>query len=212
MKDPLLRRKLKRKYGLESVLVVERKSVEKIPDLFYYGITSKIFNRADKFVHRYDAEYNESLIQLIPYTMVFNKTENKIFTTKRLGGEERLIDEYSLGIGGHVNPKDWSDDTMLTAAERELREELNITLKERPSRYGTVRDINSSTGDHLGLVYLVHAAHISVKEKDKLSGTWMSYEDLITNYDKFESWSRHIIDHFFENKKISGKMLRGDRS
>ena len=213
VKDNYQVAKLKQKYKGEQVLVVPTDSTTHIPDGFCYSISKpaiRVFKTAHNFVYRYDAEYNYSLTQLIPYVIIVNEAQNQLFVTQRIAGEERLISEFSLGCGGHVNPCDFSNNTMLTAAKRELQEELDIKLLEGTSLqiYGTVRDYNSTTKEHLGLVYLVTASDVKIREKDTLRGQWMNMSDLVMNYYKFESWARHIIDHLFVNNKKSGKLFK----
>lgn len=199
---------LKNKYGNEQVLVTLRFSTSDIPDGFTQGQKyNNIFQTANKFIYRYDAEYNLAVVQLIPYTLVTNTAEDKLFVTERIAGEERLQQKLSLGSGGHVNPEDFSDDTLLTAAVRELNEELEISLKEKPVRYGTVRDFNSTTDDHLGLVFVVHSDNVQVKEKDILKGQWFNMSDLVDNFYKLESWAKLIADHLFLNNKQYGKLF-----
>lgn len=212
MRDTYQTARLKRKYKDEQILVVPLLSASNVPDGFCHKIsqlTDKMFKDAHTFVYRYDAEYNYSLVQLIPYVVVINETEDKLFVTQRIAGEERLISEFSLGCGGHVNPQDLSRNTLLTAAHREMQEELDITLLKDTDLYiyGTVRDLNSPTREHLGLVYIAVATKVKVKEKDTLRGQWMNMSDLVINYHKFESWARHIVDHLFVNHKSSGRMF-----
>lgn len=212
MRDIYQVTKLKQKYKDEQVLIVPSMNAAAVPDGFCRKIsvlTESMFKTAHTFVYRYDAEYNYSLVQLIPYIIVVNRTQDKLFVTQRIAGEERLISGFSLGCGGHVNPQDMSQDTMLKAAHREMEEELDVTLVKNTDLvvYGTVRDYDSPTREHLGLVYIATAAKVKVREKDTLSGQWMDMSALVTNYNKFESWARHIIDHLFVNNKNSGRMF-----
>ena len=64
--------------------------------------------------------------------------------------------------------------------------------------YGFVRDLGSSTPDHIGVVYLIqisncHRDKIEVKETNSLDGQWMTKRDLVDHYDDFESWARLLI-------------------
>lgn len=197
--------RLKQKYKNEQVLVIPEQRAINIPDNFCYGINNpvkRLFQTAHTFIYRWMAEYNYAFVQLISYIIVTNKEQNKIFVTQRIAGEERLVSSYSFS-GGHVNPEDFSDNTMGTAAMRELNEELDIKLSESTNLipYGTVRDLNSTTRDHLGLVFLAVADKVTVREKDTLRGEWMDIAALVQNYYKFESWGRFIIDHLFVNSK-----------
>ena len=35
---------------------------------------------------------------------------------------------------------------------------------------------------------------------NKLEGKWLTKKELINNYSKFESWSKHIINYLVDNK------------
>ena len=208
MKDLNQKKFLKQKYGNEMVLVCLTNQTQDIPDLFNYGITTQIFDNSNTFVFRYDAEYNPVYTQLIPYVIVTNLMEDKLYVTKRIQGDERLTNLISLGAGGHINPQDMSEDTLITAAYREINEELDIVLLNEIKRYGTVRDMKSTTKEHLGLVYIAHANEVSVKEQDILSGQWVDINYLISNYNMLESWAKHITDHIYVNYKKTKKLFR----
>ena len=77
-----------------------------------------------------------------------------------------------------------------------MNEEIQVSPWDDEFNYvGTVRDLNSSTPDHLGCVlYLTVKKNARVKETDKLSGEWMTFDQLTKNYGKVESWARHILD------------------
>ena len=215
------RTKLKQKYGQEEVLVIPTQEVAYIPDKYHTDYFS-LKDKTVKFIFRYDAEYSLEYTQIIPYVVVTNTKGDKLYVTERLGGEERLKGSLSIGSGGHINPIDTSKNTILTAAKRELSEELNISEQSIATikRQGTVRDLSSPTNDHLGIVYLVRTSRVSVKEKDVLRGKWFDREQLILHYDRFESWARLFIDHliatvpadipFFSDKiKVMPKRKRG---
>jgi len=204
VRDPYLISKLKKKYKDEQVLVIRETETVMVPDGFSSVISKQTLNMiyaAQLFVYRYDAEYNNALVQLIPYVVIKNTQDNMFWITERIAGEERLQGKLSIGCGGHVNVQDISSNTIMTAAKRELNEELDIKLEDSLKVFGTVRDINSNTKEHLGFVYLATAAEVQVKEKDTLRGQWMDINALVNNYSKFESWGRMIIDHLFVNYK-----------
>lgn len=203
MVDPTLKATLKKKYGDEQVYVVPFQSVKHIPDKFTspFKLTADEIYGGGQLFLRCDAEYNPAMIQLIPYIIVVNKAHDKIYVTKRIAGEERLKDTLALGCGGHINACDYGHDIITNAALREMNEELNIRLAKDTTleTIGTVRDFQSSTCEHLGIVMVATAGSVSVKEKDNLKGIWMTFEELKQNYSQFESWARHIIDYAFAN-------------
>lgn len=156
-----------------------------------------------KFILRADAEEDMSLQQIIPYVFITD-TNGNFFISKRINGERRLLGKLSLGIGGHINP---CDDThsgvgamVNNGMRRECKEETTIfstRIKVSFEKYGTVRDLSSSTPDHIGLVY--HAIvergkeFLNIKEKNTLKGVWFTKEELVRNFEKFESWAQFII-------------------
>jgi len=84
------------------------------------------------FRRRGSVENNPAYQQIIPYIVVRNDN-GKILTYKRgkKGGETRLHDYYSIGIGGHVNIKDFYksyDRTIENAVYREVKEELELDV------------------------------------------------------------------------------------
>lgn len=212
MTDIFKKNQLKRKYNNEQVLVTLEQDVNFIPDGFTLGVNKDVKAKiwgSQRFIYRYDAEYNFAIVQLIPYVVVTNIAENKLYVAERISGEERLRKTYQLGCGGHVNPSDMiGTDIIGNAAEREMNEELIITPdKSGLVVLGTVRDLSSPTREHLGIVYLVHSDDVSIREKNTLRGQWMDMSSLVLNYEKFESWARYIIDHLFKNNKESGKFF-----
>ena len=123
MRDPYLVAKLKYKYKDEQVLVVKERETTLIPDGFNTLISKQTFNlfqTSQLFVYRYDAEYNNVFVQLIPYVVIKNLQGNMLWVTERIAGEERLQGKFSIGCGGHVNVQDMSDNTIMKAALREL--------------------------------------------------------------------------------------------
>lgn len=210
MVDAALKATLQKKYRDEQVYVVPFKKVAHIPDK-YNSLTSIDFKDGGMLILRSDAEYNPAMIQLIPYIIVMNKAHDKVYVTKRIAGEERLRDSLALGCGGHINPCDYGKDIVMNAALREMNEELNIHLAKNTElkTVGTVRDFESKTNEHLGIVMVATAGSVSVKEKESLKGFWMSFGDLKRDYDKFESWAQHIIDYIFINGDNLEVLLKG---
>ena len=66
---------------------------------------------------------------------------------------------------------------------------------------GYVRDLNSKTSEHLGVVFIMDCLKkdVSIKENDNLEGHWMSKNELIDKYGKLESWAKFIVDYMVDN-------------
>ena len=58
------------------------------------------------FVDRDEAELNESLLQVIPYIVIHHMDTFATYRRSAKGGENRLHDKFSIGLGGHVNIDD----------------------------------------------------------------------------------------------------------
>lgn len=204
MKTRQLIKRLKEKYKDEKVFVVLGATTNNIPDKFNKETDNKIWTKYDtlgKFIYRYDAEYDSTYQQIIPYALITNKTKDKYYVSKRINGDARLIDNLSLGFGGHINPCDGSYEIVLKALGRELNEELILEPSSKAKYLGTVRDLTSETKEHLGLVFVIEAEeeNVSIKEKDNLEGIWMTKQEMYDNYSKFEGWSKYILSYLYEN-------------
>ena len=120
--------------------------------------------------------------------------DEQVFLFKRLrrGGEKRLFDKLSIGIGGHVNPEDaiarepgGESCPLENGSRRELAEELTIEGPLRTHSAGILNDDSNPVGAvHVGLVQVVHVeGDVSVRETDVLEGRWASIEELRRNYE-----------------------------
>lgn len=207
----MTREQLALKYGDEKVFVVKSSEYGDISDgvhpVSQYGLD--FIQRLVEdgfFVLRKDAEYNHDYIQLIPYVLIMN--EGRPFVAKRIGGDERLIGKLSLGMGGHINPEDQQEPKSISLYQhniiRELSdEELHIDLGKTKSltykgiiRYTDPSDIISQ--DHLGLFYVLDTSdsEVSIKESDKLEGSFLPPEEVVSQVSSTESWSRLIVEHY----------------
>lgn len=201
------RKQLKEKYGDEKVFVVPVSVVQHINDKFEYSKHDaaiwKKYDSLGTYVPRHEAEFEPAMQQIIPYFIIFNEDETKLYLSRRLQGDHRLTDKLSLGFGGHINEEDGYNQCVLKALTREMYEELDIDPITKATYMGTIRDITSSTNDHFGLVFATKAreGEVAIKETDKLEGLWMTLEEVYQNYPKFENWSKYIIDFLYENFK-----------
>lgn len=215
-KDPFLKKQLEAKYGNEQVFAVPLNETLHIDDRFTENykeilcdadlLTLRQWDAKGKFILRSDAEYDPTLQQLIPYVLIQDVTGTKFYVSRRIAGEERLKNTLSLGFGGHINPIDGTRDIIMKSFERELNEEVFIKRKKVPTRFlGYVRDLSSPTKDHLGFAFAVTARYVKIKEYNVLEGSWMTLQDLVDNYYKFEGWARYVIDYLFEaqQKKLA---------
>lgn len=202
-----LRKNLKEKYGNEVIYVYSYKIFEGFNNFFTPLKENFLYeiNESGFFISRYMAEYNSFIYQPIPYIIIIHSQTKKLFVTKRLGGEERLLEKYSF-VGGHVNYSDINIDNNIikNAAYRELAEEIQYTPTENRSLkfFGILKDENSNTSEHIGFTFLQVVDSARVKETDKLAGFWLSLEEAEEKINEFESWGQILI------KEIKNRLNR----
>jgi predicted NUDIX family phosphoesterase len=166
---------------------------------------------------RGDVETDTSLVQPIPYAVVIapfgEEGEAKVLMYKRSskGGESRLQDKYSIGIGGHINGIDvenyfaspTEDSPCSACLFRELFEELGaeelnceaVMLSETPI-YDDSEDVSSV---HIGLLYTVILENVpNINVEDALTSVeWVSIPDLAPGterFEKLEGWSKYAAE------------------
>lgn len=176
------------------------------------------------FVERAYAERTPSLKQIIPYSIV--ECDGKLLLLRRLaaGGEARLHDKLSIGVGGHINPEDLEirpapeirqapedvqhrssagteerGDPIAAGSAREIDEELEVRGEYSVRRFGILNDDSNAVGAvHVGVVQIVTVqGTVEVREKDQLEGSWTTPEELRTLHEggaNFESWSQLLIE------------------
>ncbi|NUU96137.1 hypothetical protein XO10_07635 [Marinitoga sp. 1135] len=156
-------------------------------------ILEKIFKNA-YFIDRDIAENDESKKQIIPYVVLKNEN-NEILVVKRTKKqtEKRLHNLYSVGIGGHINPVDESENpeqTFYNGLNRELDEETDIEKIKSLKYVGLILDDTTSVSRvHLGILFIAYITKAEIKEKENFEETWISEKEL-KNFDgNFEGWS-----------------------
>jgi predicted NUDIX family phosphoesterase len=156
----------------------------------------EILARLDRgtFYARPAAEADTSVKQIIPYLVL--RDDERVFLMKRTraGGDARLHDHYTVGVGGHMNP---GDGSVLLCLQREWREELVADFVPEFEFLGLLNDDEVEVGrHHLGIVYVADAAGrpVAVRETDKLIGGFEPLDIVRTVYDRMETWSQFVLD------------------
>ena len=159
--------------------------------------------------------------QIIPYIMVRNGDKFLAYVRSATGGEGRLHNKVSIGVGGHTDAEDafYKDDgsfdfwaTLDSAARRELSEELGIPAGVVHIGYNpflTIGLIASNDGEvdkvHLGILMewdvtkRVAQQGLFFKFEDALAETrWMTAHELRAAADKveleLESWTAKALE------------------
>ncbi|MCA8972270.1 MAG: NUDIX domain-containing protein [Planctomycetes bacterium] len=167
------------------------------------------------FVERQAAEQNPAWKQVIPYCLLLSP--EGLFTVERLprGSEARLHGKLSVGIGGHIEPRDrvphstphGSDRIVLRAARRELEEELVLRAPTEFECLGLVNDDSNAVGSvHIGIVLMARVDELpAVRESDRLRAFSTPLVDFLSVCDasaQFESWSAYILSSTNWNASI----------
>jgi predicted NUDIX family phosphoesterase len=194
-------------YKKEQIVAVKTKILfndsKNIPQGFFEvnnDFISLIMNNYE-IVDRNSAEEDINYKQIIPY-MVF-KYENKIFCMNRgkSGGEKRLAEKYTIGIGGHINQDDIENCSNISEwGLREFHEEISYTGKLNMNTIGFINDDKTKVGQmHLGIFILINGDNSNIFIKDELeSGTLMTIEECQKYYQNMEPWSQMIFKIFFQ--------------
>lgn len=152
--------------------------------------------------------------QLIPYCLL--KKDGKFFAYKRTkkGGEGRLHDKWSIGIGGHINPSDVRGDDQLAydfGFFREIYEETGLLFKAfntcRNTIVGLLNDDSNPVGQvHFGVVHLIEIPSDSVIKSDDPAiseGTFLTLDEIRAVEHKLENWSKLVLNEILAKLPIA---------
>ena len=154
------------------------------------------------YVDRDEAETNESFLQIIPYVIL--KRKGKVFAYQRTkkSGEKRLHGNWSIGVGGHINPVDNdavdSRGAYYNAVHRELKEEVGA-VPEKIELTALIFDPSNAVGRvHLGIVHVAEVANTIRPIEDTMGAHgFFTWEDLVQslnlNATEYENWTKLLL-------------------
>ena len=151
--------------------------------------------RAGRFEPRDEMEQDPSFKQVIPYLVLRDGPRYFLMRRTRAGGDERLHDRWSIGVGGHLNPGDGGLDAGL---RREWSEEVEADFVPSFRLLGLLNDDSTDVGRvHLGAVYEADAAGrpVAIRETDKLTGRFAAPDEVAAVAPDLETWSRLVFEH-----------------
>jgi len=187
----------------EQVLVVKREDM--FPDGAWHGFVTENLERHQKtirdkhfFKPRAEVENDPTFQQIIPY-VVFRHDDRYLLTHRlRASSERRLRKQYSLGVGGHINPGDLgAGDPILDGLKREWEEEVVYQGTFEARLLGFLNEDSSPVSKvHLGVVFVVDGdtPTITIRETDKLAGELLTLDEMRMYYLAMESWSQIVYD------------------
>lgn len=178
----------------ELVLVVPRETV--VEGDGWRGVRTDGFEafleaveRHGRYAPRAAMERDPAFKQVIPYLVLRDGERWFLMRRTRAGGDVRLHERWSIGVGGHLNP---GDGGLLGGLRREWDEELVADFVPDFELVGLLNDDTTDVGRvHLGAVYLADAAgrEVAIRETDKLSGRFASSDEVAAVRDDLETWS-----------------------
>lgn len=202
----------------EQVLVVERKVIERIGmfnglmfdverylrEIFAQGVPC--------FMNRAQVEKNPAYKQIIPYVIMRCEGKYLSYVRGKRAGETRLVAKRSIGIGGHINPVDWTlfsaepYQTYLEAVKREVAEEVSVETPPSEDRIvALLNDDSTEVGQvHLGIVHLWTLDEPKVTRREQMitQMSFMTADELEKVRDSLETWSGLCLSGLTEMTKV----------
>ena len=203
---------------MEFVYVVPRETL--FPECYPHGLVpfgeeldaamfEALIRDEGFFVEREYAERTPTLKQVFPYTVVSRGDE--VFLLRRLsgGGEARLRDKLSIGVGGHVNPIDVASEgprnPVAAATQREIDEEIVLEGAHEVRAVGILNDDSNPVGAvHVGWVQVLEleaGGGARIREEDVLEGSFVSRDELISlraEGANLETWSALLVENLHD--------------
>lgn len=153
------------------------------------------------FMDRDLAETDPSFKQFIPYCVLKCKDKFFIYERGKKGGEKRLHNLYSCGLGGHVDANPLAMDapsTYWASLVREMKEEVGLESKDYTQKQlGFIYDPTTKVGEvHLGVCHLLTMLNSDkelVIENTMPSWSFEKLDMLERTVNSFEVWSQILI-------------------
>ena len=154
----------------------------------------EIIRTSGDYRPRPEVEVEPALKQIIPYLVLRDGSRYFLMRRTRAGGDPRLHERCSIGVGGHLNPEDGDIEGGL---RREWGEELDAGFLPEFGLIGLLNDDETDVGSvHLGVVFVAQAGGrpVRVRETEKLSGEFVEPAEVEAVRDRLETWSALVFD------------------
>jgi len=190
----------------ERILVVPRTAWPPLPRTGAWRLSDRPCPNEWTWRLRSEAETDERFLQLIPYALLRNRSGD-IWCYARNGGDARLRDRLSAGVGGHIDEAD-AAESIGTMAKRALRRELQEELLLRsdlavPEPAAWIYEGWSAVGRvHIGLLYVLSWLEDEPPqpvEGQGLKGIGFVPAKRVADDPRFELWSRLAADFLIQN-------------
>lgn len=156
-----------------------------------------------EFKRRGDMENDPLFQQIIPYIVFNYKDQYFLYRYLNKSHEQRLKNDYIIGVGGHINFEDVKpgEDLLESGMNREWEEEVEYNGNLDKKLIGILNDDRRPVeAVHIGLVYLFtgDTPNIKVRETDKLVGEMISLEEIGKSVVGTEGWAPLIYDEYLK--------------
>jgi predicted NUDIX family phosphoesterase len=168
---------------------------------------------------RVQAEKDSAYKQIIPYVIMAHNGKYLSYVRGRRAGEARLVGHRSIGIGGHINPRDDMPlfnadfyETYINAVEREVAEEVSVEAGHTNRIVALLNDDSNEVGRvHLGIVHywILDSPNVNKREQMVSQMAFMSFAELQEVRNTLETWSMLCLDNL---EKMVKQTLSGQRS
>lgn len=219
--DHALSQALQNKSQTKKLFYVNNELIDEEVD---YWLSEAVFRP------RGDVETDPNWKQIIPYVSLIRDDGALLFYTRtKKGGEKRLVNKFSCGFGGHVNPVDGVSPNrafLQKEAIRELLEETALQVQdgkgdeisplELPRHLqmaGLIYDNTTDVGQvHLGFHYVLFVGkNFQIEPSAECESFVWRYSDRAadsgSHADRLEPWTIAVQDRLFQ---ITGKELKDD--
>jgi predicted NUDIX family phosphoesterase len=188
-----------------SILCIRRSDLGDLGSVLHAGAQAllAILPGHGLFLLRSEVEHDPSYKQIVPYVVVRREARVLMYRRSPAGGEERLRQQWSIGVGGHVEAQDISAafpknhrHAVERAACREVREEtgIGIDLVGLGLPVGVVNDEETDVGRcHVGIVYELDVGEAEVKYGPELHSAAFLLPERI-EAGQLENWSRFVLE------------------
>lgn len=164
-----------------------------------------------EFRRRGDVEDDDSVLQIIPYVVIYDKNKKiAVYRRTSSGGETRLAHKDSIGFGGHINMRDAEFlfvsmlknndprlNIMKACVHRELNEELNWTSAPiiGTTDIAVYDNSNSVSKVHVGVLQLAYVTEFPTAKEDSIGEVIpMTIKEIRDNKDNNESWTNIVLE------------------
>lgn len=161
------------------------------------------------FRDRADAENDPSYKQLIPYVVLKKGQLYFAYRRTKKAGDARLHHNWSVGVGGHINPIDGEDVWLAypMGLSRELFEETGLLFKDSSAlgqlgANAVINDDSNPVGQvHFGVVHVIGLRvedDVTLSDPALASPCWKSAGVLRGEASLYENWSRLVIENLLD--------------